>query len=84
MRRQDDMGRCTADDWRMDITGPDTAVLTSVTGRRWMITFRPRRLRRRWTWTGLMTWLIPAVILGAAVFMGAVLVGLYLQGRWQL
>ena len=32
----------------------------------------------------LVSWLVPAVILGAAVFMGAVLVGMYLQGRWQL
>ena len=39
----------------------------------------PRRRRR--TWTSLATWLVPAVILGAAVFMGAVLVGMYLQGR---
>lgn len=35
-------------------------------------------------WWDLASWLVPAVILGAAVFMGAVLVGMYLQGRWQL
>ena len=35
-------------------------------------------------WWDLVSWLVPAVILGAAVFMGVVLVGLYLQGRGQL
>ena len=32
-------------------------------------------------WWDLVSWLVPAVILGAAMFMGAMLVGMYLQGR---
>lgn len=39
---------------------------------------------REGVWWDLVSWLVPAVILGAAVFMGVVLVGLYLQGRGQL
>ena len=34
-------------------------------------------------WWDLVSWLVPAVILGAAVFMGAVLIGMYLRGSWQ-
>lgn len=35
-------------------------------------------------WWDLVSWLVPAVILWAAVFMGAVLVGMYLRGGWQI
>lgn len=32
--------------WRLDITGPGTAVLTNIMGHRRMVTFRRRRRRR--------------------------------------
>lgn len=32
--------------WRVDITGPGTAVLTNIMGHRRMVTFRQRRRRR--------------------------------------
>ncbi|MBS6956666.1 MAG: hypothetical protein KH230_26040 [Enterocloster asparagiformis] len=35
-------------------------------------------------WWELASWLVPALILGAAVFMGAVLIGLYLRDKWQI
>lgn len=33
-------------------------------------------------WWDLVSWLVPAVILGVAAFMGAVMIGIYLKGRW--
>lgn len=72
MKRRGDM-----DDWRLDITGPDTAVLTSVTGRRRLITFRPRR---RWTWTSLATWLVPVVIWLLGMWMVVAVVATWVMG----
>lgn len=62
MKRQGETSGRTAEDWRLDITGPNSAVLTSITGRRRVITFRQCRRCHRWTWTSLATWLVPVVI----------------------
>lgn len=44
--------------WRLDIVGPTTAVLTSMMGRRRMVTFRRRRNRRDGPWMRLARWII--------------------------
>lgn len=51
------------DEWRLDITGPATAVLTSVMGHRRLITFRRRRNWRDGPWMRAAKWIVPAVIL---------------------
>ncbi len=43
--------------WRLDIVGPTTAVLTSMMGRRRMVTFRRRRNRRDGPWMRLARWI---------------------------
>lgn len=51
----------------------------------WLITLawtaREAAAGREGFWWDLASWLVPALILGAAVFMGAVLIGTYMQGR---
>ena len=44
--------------WRLDIVGPTTAVLTSMMGRRRMVTFRRRRSRYDGPWMRLVRWII--------------------------
>ena len=45
----------------------------------WMVT-----AGREGFWWELANLVVPGLILAAAVAMGAVLVGLYMEGRWQL
>ena len=58
--------------WRVDITGPGTAVLTNIMGHRRMVTFRHRRRRRDGPLMRAAKWIVPAVILmgGMAVATG--------------
>ena len=49
--------------WRVDITGPGTAVLTNIMGHRRMVTFRHRRKRRDGPIMRAAKWIVPAVIL---------------------
>lgn len=58
--------------WRVDITGPGTAVLTNIMGHRRMVTFRHRRRRRDGPIMRAAKWIVPAVILmgGMAVATG--------------
>lgn len=48
--------------WRVDITGPATAVLTNVMGRRRVIDVKRRRRRRNGPWMRLAKWIVPAVM----------------------
>lgn len=48
--------------WRVDITGPGTAVLTNIMGHRRMVTFRHRRRRRDGPIMRAAKWIVPAVI----------------------
>ena len=49
--------------WRVDITGPGTAVLTNIMGHRRMVTFRRCRRRRDCPIMRAAKWIVPAVIL---------------------
>lgn len=49
--------------WRVDITGPGTAVLTNIMGHRRMVTFRRCRRRRDGPIMRAAKWIVPAVIL---------------------
>lgn len=49
--------------WRLDITGPGTAVLTNIMGHRRMVTFRQRRRRRDGPIMRAAKRIVPAVIL---------------------
>ena len=49
--------------WRVDITGPGTAVLTNIMGHRRMVTFRRHRRRRDGPIMTAAKWIVPAVIL---------------------
>lgn len=49
--------------WRVDITGPGTAVLTNIMGHRRMVTFRRCRRRRDGPIMMAAKWIVPAVIL---------------------
>ena len=49
--------------WRLDITGPGTAVLTNIMGRRRLLTFRRHRRRRDGPIMRATKWIVPAVIL---------------------
>lgn len=60
--------------WRLDITGPGTAVLTNVMGHRRMVTFRQRRKRRDGPWTRAAKWIVPAVIWLLGMWMVAIVV----------
>lgn len=50
-------------DWRLDITGPGTAVMTNIMGHRRMVTFRRCRRRRDGPIMRAAKWIVPAVIL---------------------
>ncbi len=50
--------------WRLDITGPGTAVLTNVMGHRRMVTFRQRRKRRDGPIMRAAKWIVPATRCG--------------------
>ena len=49
--------------WRLDITGPGTAVLTNIMGRRRLLTFRSHRRHRDSPIMKAAKWIVPAVIL---------------------
>ena len=49
--------------WRVDITGPGTAVMTNIMGRRRLLTFRRCRRYRDGTIMRATKWIVPAVIL---------------------
>ena len=49
--------------WRLDITGPGTAVMTNIMGRRRLLTFRQCRRRRDGPIMRAAKWIVPAVIL---------------------
>ena len=49
--------------WRLDITGPGTAVLTNIMGHRRMVTFRRCRRRGDGPIMRAAKWIVPAVIL---------------------
>ncbi len=60
--------------WRLDITGPGTAVLTNIMGHRRMVTFRQRRKRRDGPWTRAAKRIVPAVIWLLGMWMVAIVV----------
>ncbi|MCD7992169.1 MAG: hypothetical protein LUK37_10525 [Clostridia bacterium] len=49
--------------WRLDITGPGTAVMTNIMGRRRLLTFRRCRRLRDGPIMRAAKWIVPAVIL---------------------
>lgn len=69
------------DDWRLDFTGPATAVLTNVMGRRRVITFRRRKRNKDGPWMRAAKWIVPAVICFAAAWMAGMLVILWYLGE---
>ena len=60
--------------WRLDIVGPTTAVLTSMMGRRRMVTFRRRRNRHDGPWMRLAKRAVPMVIWGVGMWMVSIVV----------
>ena len=60
--------------WRLDITGPGTAVLTNVMGHRRMVTFRQRRKRRDGPIMRAAKWIVPAVIWLLVMWMVSIVV----------
>lgn len=70
------------DEWRLDITGPATAVLTSVMGHRRLITFRRRRNWRDGPWMRLAKWVVPMVIWGVGMWMVAMVIMMWALGAW--
>lgn len=70
------------DEWRVDITGPTTAVLTSVMGHRRLITFRRRRNWRDGPWMRLAKWVVPMVIWGVGMWMVAMVIMMWALGAW--
>ena len=60
--------------WRVDITGPGTAVLTNIMGHRRMVTFRHRRRRRDGPIMMAAKWIVPAVIWLLGMWMVAIVV----------
>ena len=61
-------------DWRLDITGPGTAVMTNIMGRRRLMTFRQRRGRRDGPIMRAAKWIVPAVIWLLGMWMVAIVV----------
>ena len=61
-------------DWRLDITGPGTAVMTNIMGRRRLMTFRQRRGRRDGPIMMAAKWIVPAVIWLLGMWMVAIVV----------
>ena len=60
--------------WRVDITGPGTAVLTNIMGHRRMVTFRHRRRRRDGPIMRAAKWIVPAVIWLLVMWMVSIVV----------
>ncbi len=60
--------------WRVDITGPGTAVLTNIMGHRRMVTFRRCRRRRDSPIMKAAKWIVPAVIWLLGMWMAAIVV----------
>lgn len=60
--------------WRLDITGPGTAVLTNIMGRRRLLTFRRHRRRRDGPIMRATKWIVPAVIWLLGMWMVAIVV----------
>ena len=60
--------------WRVDITGPGTAVLTNIMGHRRMVTFRRCRRRRDSPIMKAAKWIVPAVIWLLGMWMVAIVV----------
>lgn len=60
--------------WRLDITGPGTAVLTNIMGRRRLLTFRRHRRRRDGQIMRATKWIVPAVIWLLGMWMVAIVV----------
>ena len=58
--------------WRLDITGPGTAVLTNIMGRRRLLTFQHRRRRRDGPIMMAAKWIVPAVIWLLGMWMVAI------------
>lgn len=61
-------------DWRLDITGPGTAVMTNIMGHRRMVTFRQCRRRRDGPIMRAAKWIVPAVIWLLGMWMVAIVV----------
>ncbi|GAA6508383.1 hypothetical protein L0P49_11035 [Enterocloster bolteae] len=61
-------------DWRLDITGPGTAVMTNIMGRRRLMTFRQRRGRRDGPIMRAAKWIVPAVIWLLGMWMVAIVI----------
>ena len=68
------------DEWRLDITGPGTAVLTNIMGHRRLITFRRRRNWRDGPWMQLAKWVVPMVIWGAGMWMVSMVIMMWVLG----
>lgn len=60
--------------WRLDITGPGTAVMTNIMGRRRLLTFRQRRRRRDGPIMRAAKWIVPAVIWLLGMWMVSIVV----------
>ena len=60
--------------WRLDITGPGTAVLTNIMGHSRMLTFGQRRRRRDGSIMRAAKWIVPAVIWLLGMWMVAIVV----------
>ena len=60
--------------WRLDFTGPTTAVLTNMMGRRRMVTFRRRRNRHDGPWMRLAKRAVLMVIWGLGMWMVSIVV----------
>lgn len=60
--------------WRLDIVGPTTEVLTSMMGRRRMVTFRRRRNRHDGPWMRLAKRAVPLVIWGVGMWMVSIVI----------
>ncbi|MCD7994360.1 MAG: hypothetical protein LUK37_22285 [Clostridia bacterium] len=67
-------------DWRVDIAGPGTAVMTSIMGRRRLLTFRQRRRRRDGPIMRAAKRIVPAVIWLLGMWMAAIVVMLLAMG----
>ena len=61
-------------DWRLDITGPGTAVMTNIMGRRRLLTFKQRRRRRDGPIMRATKWIVPAVIWLLGMWMVAIVI----------
>ncbi|KJJ77625.1 hypothetical protein [Clostridium sp. FS41] len=68
------------DEWRLDITGPGTAVLTNIMGHRRLISFRRRRNWRDGPWMQLAKWVVPMVIWGVGMWMVSMVIMMWVLG----